>query len=380
MYDFIKNPNIKYLFDIFKKNKEELRLVGGCVRDTIMANPVNDYDFATTAPPEKIIEIAQKEHIYFLTHGIIHGTVTIVVNDENYEITTLRTDDETDGRHATVSFTTSWETDAERRDFTFNALYMDSEGKIYDYHNGVNDLNNRKIKFIGKAEDRIKEDSLRILRYYRFITKFKHLSLDKEDVGDIINNISLMKNLSVERIYSELTKIFSSENKWPVIELMNTHGISEFIFGKNITIPKVKLNVTPLTIFSYMTNNNIDYMRKFKASTEDINYVNDVQSIPDIDYNINENNIKRLLLDYSHEAIISKTFITMLNYKFDIVKWEKYIELVYNCKTPTFPIKGGDLLKKGFIGVEIGNKMNQLRKRWIDSNFLLTSDDMLEIL
>ena len=201
------NNHLSYIWKLLPS----ARLVGGCVRDNLLGKTPKDYDFATHLLPEEVIEIFSNNGIEVVPSGLQHGTVMVILDGIGYEITTLRTDDETDGRHAIVSFTDSWEKDAERRDFTFNALYMDKEGTIYDYYNGVEDLKNNIIRFIGSAEKRIKEDSLRILRYFRFMTRIDNPITVEQDKIDIKSNIQLMDILSKKRILSELTKIFSCD-------------------------------------------------------------------------------------------------------------------------------------------------------------------------
>lgn len=351
------------------KNLPDARLVGGCVRDKLLGIEPHDYDFCTIKTPNEVMNIFSTKGFQVIPTGLQHGTISVVVNGNVYEITTLRTDDITDGRHAAVSFTTSWETDAERRDFTFNALYMDSEGKIYDYHDGIADLNNRKIKFIGKAEDRIKEDSLRILRYYRFMTKIKNLKGDEKDIQDIINNKDLIKNLSVERVYSELEKIFDSNNKWNSIKLLNKHGISDIIFNKKIIIPKsTSININHLDIFSYMADKK-DYMKQFKTSNDKNIYVNNVYNMYIVD-DLTEYNIKKLLLDYSREEILSGIFKKKIHE--DITEtWEVLKEDIYEVKKPIFPLQGKDLIKMGLKqGKYIGEHLKHLKKYWINNNFI----------
>lgn len=369
----IKNNNINIIWNIIP----DARLVGGCVRDYILGDKPKDYDFATHLLPDEVIKIFKKHDIETIPTGLQHGTVTVIINDENYEITTLRTDDETDGRHAIVSFTDDWEKDSCRRDFTFNALYMDSTGKIYDYHNGINDLKNDTIKFIGNAENRIKEDALRILRYYRFIGKLPSLKGDEQDIQSILSNKDLIKNLSIERVYSELVKIFNSSNNCKVIELLNLHGISNIIFNKEIPIPKILIrNLTHLDIFSYMAD-KVDYMKHFKTSIYENSYVNKVYNMSnDVDKFIDDITIKKLLLDYSHEEIISgvikNTINTHCENNIDIVK------KINSLSKPIFPIKGQDLLDIGFKqGNIIGKQLNYIKNVWKNSSFTNSKSELL---
>ncbi|MGH7077123.1 MAG: CCA tRNA nucleotidyltransferase, partial [Acetobacteraceae bacterium] len=146
----------------------EARIVGGAVRDTLLARPVSDIDLATSMPPERVAAALRRAGLRTVPTGLSHGTVTAVGQGKNFEITTLRQDIETDGRHAEVAFTTSWQADASRRDFTLNALYLTPAGAVFDYYGGIADLIAGRLRFVGRPEQRIAEDRLRVLRYFRF--------------------------------------------------------------------------------------------------------------------------------------------------------------------------------------------------------------------
>ena len=162
--------DLVFLFELFKKNGFELRIAGGAVRDLLMNIKPHDIDFATTALPDQMKELFNREKIRMInSNGEAHGTITVRLNDqENYEITTLRIDVLTDGRHAQVEFTKDWQLDANRRDLTINSIFIDSEGNIIDFYNGYEDIKNHRVRFVGEPEVRIQEDYLRILRYFRF--------------------------------------------------------------------------------------------------------------------------------------------------------------------------------------------------------------------
>lgn len=170
-----KVPNIASILElgkIFKANGFEIRLVGGVVRDLLLGKTPKDVDLATTATPDQMIALARTNNLRYIETGLQHGTLTFVVDGEPYEITTLRVDKETDGRHATVEYTTDWHTDAERRDLTYNAFSLDLNGNLYDYFNGLKDLKNKTTRFVGDPNKRIQEDYIRILRYFRMSQKF----------------------------------------------------------------------------------------------------------------------------------------------------------------------------------------------------------------
>ena len=159
--------------------------VGGSVRKYLLNQKIDDIDIATILKPEEIIKKFENSNITVKKTGIEHGTLTLVLDNNYFEVTTLRKDISTDGRHASVEFTNSWEEDSRRRDFTFNAIYLSHDGKIFDPQSGVNDLKNRKIKFIGNPDQRIKEDYLRILRFIRFSIEYSNFDFEKETLRAI---------------------------------------------------------------------------------------------------------------------------------------------------------------------------------------------------
>ena len=212
LFPFYKDKNIKKIFKILNTNNENnAMLVGGCVRKFLSKEKINDIDIATSLTPSEVIKKFVGSEFEVKRTGIEHGTLTLVRERETFEVTTLREDISTDGRHANVSFTKDWKKDSERRDFTINSIYMDSNGKIFDPQNGVQDLKNRKVNFIGDANLRIQEDYLRILRYLRFSLQYDN-KFDEKTIKFIKLNLSGFNNLSKERVYSELLKILDIEN------------------------------------------------------------------------------------------------------------------------------------------------------------------------
>ncbi len=219
-----KLPNeVKVLFEIFG---DEIRLVGGSVRDLLLEKKVNDFDFATRLLPQETTKILEKNKIKAVPTGVKFGTITAVVNGKNFEITTLRKDSETDGRHCSPEFVDDYFLDAARRDFTINALYLDSAGLITDYFDGISDLENKKVKFIGDANKRIEEDFLRILRFFRFSNEYAQ-DLDIEGLAACVKQKENLKKLSRERIRAEFLKMLMSAKKenltavWRVLERQN---------------------------------------------------------------------------------------------------------------------------------------------------------------
>ena len=177
----ISIDEVSQIFEIFEGfQKNCIFLVGGCIRDSILQKDVTDIDFATSLNPDETTKLLDQNNIQFVDVGKKYGTVTAIINQKKYEITSFRKDISTDGRHATVTFTNDMKEDAQRRDFTFNALYVDIDGEIFDFYNGQEDLKKGNVNFIGDPNERIKEDYLRILRYFRFFALFENSNIDPD--------------------------------------------------------------------------------------------------------------------------------------------------------------------------------------------------------
>ncbi|MCD6075037.1 MAG: putative tRNA adenylyltransferase, partial [Rhodospirillales bacterium] len=218
-------PEVGAVFAALTKEGKEARFVGGCVRNALMHLPIVDIDIATQEPPERVVALLQEAGIQAVPTGIEHGTVTAVANGKTFEITTLRRDVSTDGRRATVAFTEDWREDAARRDFTFNSLSATLDGAVYDYFNGMQDLAHRVIRFVGRVNERIAEDRLRILRYFRFIAVYGMRIGERYEFQMVVNNAEHLAELSAERIRDELIKILGSANHHDAVRMMFEQGI-----------------------------------------------------------------------------------------------------------------------------------------------------------
>ena len=253
---FLENlKEAKIIFSSLNEiGKKEVRFVGGCVRKTLCAETVDDIDLATSLKPDEVKKRLAKNEIKAIDTGISHGTITAILNKIKFEITTLRQDVSTDGRHANVEFTSNWEEDALRRDFTINAIYADSEGQIFDPLNGIDDLKNGEVKFIGLPRERIQEDYLRILRYFRFFTQYSKIDHDQEIIQSIKQNINGLNKISNERIFDELKKILSLKN---VYNLFNNHQSKEVILN---IFPQIKHydRLKTLSSFNQKVRNQYD--------------------------------------------------------------------------------------------------------------------------
>ena len=222
---WLKDPAVVAVMQALHAGLGVSRFVGGCVRDALAGRLVRDVDIATDLRPESVIERLEAAGLKAIPTGLQHGTVTAVANHKPFEITTLRVDVETDGRRATVAFTDDWVADAQRRDFTMNALYCDADGQVYDPVDGVKDLSAGRVRFIGVAEDRIIEDALRILRFFRFHAWFGRGDMDADGLAACAARQNDIDGLSVERVQAELRRLLEATAPLPTLEIMVDIGV-----------------------------------------------------------------------------------------------------------------------------------------------------------
>ena len=224
--DWMAAPGVTAVIAALTAKGAVVRFVGGCVRDAVIDRPTgSDIDLATTDPPETVIALLESAGLRAVPTGIAHGTVTALAEGQSLEVTTLRRDVETDGRHAKVAFTDDWEADAARRDFTMNALFCDPDGSLYDPTGGLADARSGRVRFVGDPVERIKEDALRILRFFRFYAHYGQTPADPEALDACRAKASLVTALSGERVGAEILKLFTAPDPSPALILMIENGV-----------------------------------------------------------------------------------------------------------------------------------------------------------
>ena len=228
---WLKTPSIERVFAALATTGRTSRAVGGAVRNTLLGQPIDDVDIATAATPDQVLEAATRAGLTAIPTGLQHGTVTLVADGVHYEVTTLRRDMETDGRHATVAFTDDWALDASRRDFTINALYCDADGTLFDPLGGAVDLNPTRVRFIGDARARIREDYLRILRFFRFSARYAEGAIDADGLAACGLERAGLAQVSAERIRVELLKLLSHRRAAEICRIMQAHGFLVGMLG-----------------------------------------------------------------------------------------------------------------------------------------------------
>ena len=367
-----------------------VRFVGGCVRKSLSGEIIDDIDLATSLIPEETKKKLEVKNIKVIDTGITHGTVTAIINNKKFEITSLRKDLSTDGRHANVSFTKDWKDDALRRDFTINAIYADIEGRIYDPVNGILDLKSGKIKFIGSSEKRIQEDFLRILRYFRFFLHYSKMEHDQEVIRSIKKNINGISKISNERIFDELNKILKLKNLYNLFSNEHSKEIFKNIFPQikyyerlkileklNKKIRKKYDNTLLLAISIIDESNDYEYFcHKYKTSNKIKerfkNISKNYEEIKNKKFFKKENINKLRYVSKKNYVIDLVLFSICIDKKIEISEAIELIEYVSNFKTPKFPISGDYLKGYGYTpGPILGEKLKFLEEKWIENNFAI---------
>jgi len=358
--------------------------VGGCVRNQLLGAPVDDIDIATKLTPEKVMERLQKAEMRVIPTGIDHGTVTAVYGGRSFEITTLRKDVDTDGRHAEVEYSADWVEDARRRDFTMNTLLADASGHIYDpLGRGLAALRSRKVEFVGSPERRIKEDYLRILRYFRFFALYGHDAPDEAALAACRANAQHVYDLSKERITQEFFKILAADKAADILGIMFDNGVLDRFafaqyapdlmravsyFQKHYELVSVAARLWVLAGFK---EDNIGALQEFllipKVFQKDIKAISDVQACGDLN---DPQILKEAIYRYGRTAAAQGVMIALAEDKVMNNEAGALLRIVRDWDVPVFPLSGQDLIAEGMKpGPELGRKLDELEQAWIDDGF-----------
>ena len=396
-----KKYEIKKIFNIFSNdlNNCQIRFIGGCVRKALSNENVDDIDLAVDLTPEEVKLILKNNNIKFFETGIEHGTITAKINNEKFEITSLRRDIKSYGRHADVEFTKKWYEDAARRDFSINCIYADLEGNLYDPFEGKKDLKNGKVKFIGNAENRIREDYLRVLRYIRFFLDYSNQPHDLDIQKKILKNISGINKISKERLLNELEKIFKSKNIFKINddeflvkilnlvfpELKNIH-LLEKLNDQALEILQSKDFLFWLSILIIDETDNTDYfLYKYKLSNNDKKRIKFLyQNYPKLSDNnfFSEKNFHKLVYYNDKSLVIDLIDFKICVSKKDITKMIKLKKLIIETNKPIFPIKAKNLIEEYNLkeGRELGTKLKKIEDVWVQNNFKITNQEVNRII
>ncbi|MDX1949971.1 MAG: CCA tRNA nucleotidyltransferase [Rickettsiales bacterium] len=390
----------KLVLEIIESSGGEARFVGGCVRDFLKNEPIKDVDIATNLQPEIITKIFESRGFTIIPTGIRFGTITLLFNNFGYEITTLRKDLKCYGRHADVEFSSSFEEDSNRRDFTFNALYLDRKGNIYDFHNGRDDLEKGIVRFIGSPDERIKEDYLRILRLFRFQARYGKQPILENQLQACKENISGLANISGERIHEEMKKILTNPNSLNAIKEMRGCNVLKQITGLENNF----FDFASLENYFKISKNNIDWIASLVALLSLEEVIKHLIKIKKIVTNFKLSNAEKaffyriwdsLKIDFSKEFEVKRllrssvlnefkqfAYIAFAKKFIDENSLQKILHLAENFSPPVFPLNGLDLMNelKMKPSKELGELLRKFEELWEQENYQLTKDDMINII
>ncbi|PIC22231.1 hypothetical protein B9Z55_016361 [Caenorhabditis nigoni] len=393
-------PQLLKLRDLFAKRNYELRIAGGAVRDLLMNIRPADVDFASTATPTQMKEMFEQENIRMLhKRGEEHGTITCRIDEkENFEITTLRIDVVCDGRRAKVEYTTDWQLDANRRDLTINSLFLDLHGNVVDYFGGIEDIETRRVAFVGDARQRIQEDYLRILRYFRFFGRISNSPDHEADtIQAIIDNRDGMSGISAERIWTELKKIVIGRMADDVVKAM----IEQCGLQKYLGLPD-ECNITRFRQIFNRFPKSVEPMTMVASLCEDEEQIAQFHKITKL------SNDERLLGEFilrereaalenmnnddwwidrmvdlevrpGHENLPDRLRLRLVQLARSVLAEDERIEMLQKFTPPQFPITGRDLMEAGVRkGPGVKNILIYLYELWKTSRFTSTKEELLE--
>jgi len=383
--DWMRSPGVAAIFEALSDGVT--RFVGGCVRDTLLDRPIRDIDIATDLEPKSVMAHAGQAGIKAVPTGIEHGTVTLVAKGAPVEVTTLRRDVETDGRRAVVAFTRDWREDAMRRDFTMNALSMDFDGTVHDYFGGIEDARNGHVRFVGDAETRIREDVLRILRFFRFHAFYGRGEPDAAGYAACVKLAHLLPSLSGERIRQELLRLLEAHDPLPALERMTAAGIWPEIGIADVDLTVLaafiraeKGAVDPIARLAALLPPDADPARvvsKLRLSGREASSLRTIRNLADADPPAAEAVGAYLYRNGAEPALIAGHLAIARGT--DAKTWASVVAAAEDWRPKTFPLRGRDLLDAGMApGAEVGNLLGSVENWWIDQDFQPDRDACLD--
>lgn len=380
----LERPQLRRLLEAFNNHGEETRIVGGAVRNALLGRPVTEVDCATTMLPDAMVKRAHDAGFKPVPTGIEHGTVTVVVDGEPFEVTTLREDVETNGRYAVVHFGRDFVRDARRRDFTINALSLGLDGKLHDYTDGVADLKERRVRFIGDAHKRIREDYLRIMRFFRFHAEYAECEPDAEGLEASGIERQGLAILSKERIRHELLKLLVARRAEETLQVLSRYGFLTWLiagaaefgrFGRVAAFDKDNpVAIWRLAALAMMVEQDADRLREHLRLSNDehkklVAYARLLVVLKTWGTSLDADAIRRLVADHGVETLsvvlvaisgepsphIGRDALSTLD------DYRSGAETV-----PVFPLRGADLVERGIPkGPKVGEILAQARQAWL---------------
>lgn len=393
-HDWLIDSNVSRLLGVLPKGST--RFVGGCVRNAILGAPIGDIDLATQLEPETLVAALKQAKIKTVPTGITHGTITAVVGGMPFEITTLRKDVETDGRHAVVAYTRDWAEDAYRRDLTMNALYADADGTVYDpCGQGIDDIKARRFRFVGDAEARVQEDYLRILRFFRFVAWYgEGAKIDAEALRACRENRAGLKTLSAERVWSEVKKLLTAPDPSRAVRIMLTNEILDTLLPEASNAEGLELltgleanaglSTDPLLRLMAMAARDefalAGLCKRLKLSNaEKTRLLAWAGDRTPLSPNMSDRDMKIAIYAAGKQTVIDRASLRAAGAEGIAVEgWMKLAEFAQNWEIPVFPLKGRDLKAAGIEdGPKMGKSLEALKALWVKSGFTADKERLL---
>jgi poly(A) polymerase len=384
---WLKQAPLRDLLAALDRAGEEARVVGGAVRNELLGEPVGEIDIATTALPEEVIRRVEAAGYKAVPTGIEHGTVTVVAAGRPFEVTTLREDVETFGRHAKVAFGRDWRRDAERRDFTMNALSAEGNGTVHDYTGGLADIAARRVRFIGDADKRIAEDYLRILRFFRFHASYGEGALDPEGLAACIAARAGLDRLSRERVRMEVFKLVVARHAVPTLAMMTEAGLLEQVLG-GVPLLASFANMTKLEAAFALGSDAVRRLGALAVSVaEDAERLRERLRLANAEYERlasmadgwwqisrrwDEAAGRALLYRLGRERFVDRVLVAWTRSPEGAAdpSWRALVTLPERWSVPTFPLKAADFMARGIPkGPRLGAVLRSAEEAWIAAGF-----------
>lgn len=401
---WFQDPALGRILTLLNADGAQTRVVGGAVRNSLLGEPVGDIDLATTLLPTEVMARAEAANIKAVPTGIDHGTITLVLEGKPFEVTTLRRDVTTNGRHADVAFGTDWQEDAERRDFTINALYADQSGTIIDLVGGMADIESATLRFIGDANKRIAEDYLRVLRFFRFFAWYGRGRPDANGLRACAAARDHLGQLSAERVWSEIKKLLSAKDPGRALLWMRQAGVLSAIVPEtekwgidalpSLIASQNALNwdAEPLLRLAAMVPDNAERMnglsQRLKLSKAEAQFLQDFAKAPKIAVDLGELALDRLLYQNGKQGIVAKLKLLLASARSKAegdteamaqsARLSRLLQRAQTFEKPEFPLSGADVMAHGVAaGPRVGTILRELESTWVQANFTFDREKML---
>ena len=397
--EWLRDAALQTVLEMLDEGGEQARVVGGAVRNAIIGEPIGDIDIATTAVPEEVMRRAREAGLKVVPTGIEHGTVTVVSGGRGFEVTTLRRDVETHGRHATVAFGRDWEADARRRDFSMNAIYVDRSGKVFDPVHGLADALARHVRFIGDATMRIREDYLRILRFFRFHAAYGRGEPDRAGFLAAIRERDGLRRLSAERIGAEMRRLVIARGAPETVQVMSEAGLLEIVLAgvpqtgvfTRLREIAAALGIAPtparalVAVGALVEEDATRIADRLRLSNADrlamIGMVGLARRIDAGPEGVAA--VRRMIYRHGNERVRDAALIGWAWARADIddPAWRAVLDAALDWRAPAFPFSGRDVLALGLKpGPKVGAVLAETERLWVENGFRPEKDRLRAVL